>query len=73
MQKPVPMDNLRFGRLVVLHYVETRKKKRRYLCRCDCGKLPVVAGTDLRYGGTKSCGCMRVDNNRLPNEQRRKK
>lgn len=28
-----------------------------YRCRCECGTVFVVAGTKLRCGKTKSCGC----------------
>lgn len=33
----------------------------RWCCRCSCGKQCVVAGTSLRLGTTKSCGCARKD------------
>lgn len=29
-----------------------------WTCRCACGKVAALAGTDLRQGGTYSCGCM---------------
>ena len=28
-----------------------------YLCRCECGKEKTVAGTSLKSGSSKSCGC----------------
>lgn len=29
-----------------------------WLCRCDCGNEKTVAGTSLRFGHSKSCGCL---------------
>jgi len=34
-----------------------------YLCRCVCGKEKLVAGTSLKRGSSKSCGCKK-DNGR---------
>ncbi len=52
----------RFGRLVA---VERNGKdanfKTRWLCRCDCGKLHTVTGTNLTRGNTVSCGCHRLE------------
>lgn len=31
-----------------------------WLCRCDCGTERVVAGGNLRSGGSVSCGCLRL-------------
>lgn len=33
----------------------------RWLCRCTCDKVIVVAGFDLRSGHTKSCGCWKSE------------
>jgi hypothetical protein len=48
----------RYGRL----YVAKEAGRARWggvtwLCKCDCGGLVEVAGTDLRRGHTTSCGC----------------
>ena len=50
----------RFGRMVVESETTDRTKcgEVKYLCRCDCGNTKIVAGTSLRYGSTKSCGCL---------------
>lgn len=49
---------LRFGRLLVVARAgSTKAKKRRWLCRCDCGKTKTVTGTNLQR--TRSCGCLR--------------
>ncbi len=56
--------NQRFGRLHVLGYAgcsSTTRKQRiaQWLCRCDCGTLKIIAGTDLLQGKTTSCKCGR--------------
>lgn len=50
----------RFGRLMVVEESPERTKcgEVKYLCQCDCGNTKVVAGTALRYGKTRSCGCL---------------
>lgn len=49
----------RYGRLVVLKRAENNKNTKAYwLCRCDCGNETVVRGSSLRYGSTRSCGCL---------------
>lgn len=53
----------RFGRLVVAEETSERTSNGavKYLCRCDCGNTKVVTGTSLRYGKTKSCGCLAAE------------
>lgn len=53
----------RFGRLVAIRPLPKQPNRPyRWRCQCDCGKLISVRGDCLRYGFTKSCGCLRVDN-----------
>ena len=28
------------------------------MCQCECGKQKTIAGTDLKSGKIKSCGCL---------------
>jgi hypothetical protein len=55
------INGLRFGHLVVVERATNdRQRQARWKCRCDCGKvLTAVRGTQLRAGGTRSCGCLR--------------
>ena len=49
----------RYGRLIVIK--ENGKSKNRQImweCKCDCGNIVIVRGTDLRQGKTRSCGCL---------------
>ena len=57
----------RFGRLTIISAIpECRlhggKKKRWWLCRCDCGTERYFQSTKLRRGKSTSCGCKRLDN-----------
>lgn len=48
----------RFGRLTVVARADnSRSKKARWLCQCDCGKAVVVCTGSLNSGNTKTCGC----------------
>ncbi|OGM09173.1 hypothetical protein A2Z67_04500 [Candidatus Woesebacteria bacterium RBG_13_36_22] len=68
----------RFGKLMAIGpdtvgaiTVNGTKRKRRYWrCRCDCGKLTVVSTFHLRSGHTKSCGCLRTKNPKRVNTRR---
>jgi len=35
-----------------------KSRASRWLCQCKCGTKRVITGTALRYGHTKSCGCL---------------
>ena len=47
----------RFGKLVVVSFVDRKGHDRRWLCQCDCGNQSIVYGTNLtrKHGSTKSC------------------
>lgn len=48
----------RFGHLVIVKEIEKKdSKKRRFLCKCDCGNDHEVNLADLVHGNIKSCGC----------------
>lgn len=51
------MIGQRFGKLLVIDYVEKRNGHQMWLCRCDCGAEVVKRGSNLTSGHTKSCGC----------------
>ena len=51
-----------YGRLSVLGLSpEQWGKHKRWLCRCECGTLCIVAGGQLRKGKTRSCGCLNLE------------
>ena len=54
------LAGMKFDHLLVLKRDETKKSTHSYwLCQCDCGNICSVAGTHLKTGHTKSCGCYR--------------
>jgi hypothetical protein len=55
----IDLTGLRFGRLVVVSRAENiRPKVARWLCICDCGGHATANGLCLKFGYTKSCGCL---------------
>lgn len=57
----------RFGRLVVVQFSHVKSKQTYWLCKCDCGNTKVCRAGHLRYGATKSCGCLRIENTSIAN------
>jgi hypothetical protein len=52
----------RFERLTVLRRgQDSRDRKVRWVCRCDCGNVCEVTGKNLRVGHTRSCGCLATE------------
>jgi hypothetical protein len=48
-----------FGRLTAVSHVGTNKYRYAlWLCRCECGGEAIVSNNALRYGNTRSCGCL---------------
>lgn len=48
----------KFGRLLVKAFAGNR----RWICLCDCGAELEFSAPNLFTGATKSCGCLRADN-----------
>ena len=55
----IDLAGQRFGKLTVLRYSHSGRGGAWWLCRCDCGKETTVTAAKLRFGLTKSCGCLR--------------
>lgn len=63
MGQTVDLTNHRFGRLTVNY--KTDKRDRGSIvwhCTCDCGNVVDVSSRNLKDGHTKSCGCLRKEN-----------
>ncbi|MGM9641038.1 MAG: hypothetical protein ACI3V3_06695 [Faecousia sp.] len=59
------MTGRKFGRWMVLRdSLLTSNGERKWLCRCECGTMRYVLERSLRYGGSRSCGCVRKENAR---------
>jgi hypothetical protein len=55
----------RFNRWTVLRFWgHTPTKKAMWECRCDCGSLGQVEGSNLKGGASKSCGCLTAELNK---------
>lgn len=57
-----------FGRLTAIRVVRKDSKRQHYwLCRCMCSpnRTVVVRADKLRQGRVESCGCYRVESNRI--------
>jgi len=51
----------KFGRLKVLRRDGSLNKRAMWLCSCECGSETRVDAANLRYGKTRSCGCLRAE------------
>jgi hypothetical protein len=51
------MTGLTFGRWTVVTRGQRSGDKARWVCQCACGATREVLGTELRSGGSASCGC----------------
>lgn len=65
MPRLVDETGHRHGRLEVLERAGTASNGHAlWACRCDCGRLSVVSGSDLRAGKSRSCGCLHLETSR---------
>lgn len=66
----IDLTEKRFGRLVVKKIIGQvgKSPSPSWLCACSCGNETIVRGDHLRYGKTKSCGCLEneIRNNGIP-------
>src|SRR6516164_3532762 len=52
----------RFGRLTVVERVASdRHGQSRWKCLCDCGNVSYPLASNLRSGGSQSCGCKKKE------------
>lgn len=62
------MVGQKYGRWNIIgEFVLTKRKERKWLCRCDCGTERYVLERSLLYGGSDSCGCLRKEKAAEPN------
>lgn len=50
-----------FSRLRAIKPIEKKHGRWQWLCKCECGKEPIVGISQLINGDTKSCGCYKND------------
>ena len=69
MGKLVNLAGRRFHRLKVIERSPAQPNgQAAWLCRCDCGHETVVVSQALRSGGTRSCGCLKLERVGLMNK-----
>lgn len=60
MPKALDLKGQKFHRLTVLNKKGlSSNNKIQWECRCDCGKVLIVIGSNLKLGKIKSCGCLK--------------
>ena len=55
----------KFGKLQVIGVHDTGSRKTYYVCQCDCGNVKVVRADSLISGATKSCGCIKKEQDKI--------
>lgn len=59
MTTSIDLTGQRFGRLTAVRITgKDRNRVNLWLCHCDCGNESTVRASYLRFGTTKSCGCL---------------
>ena len=62
MGKRIDLTGQKFGRLTVLDFYGTDKRRESiWRCQCECGNITNVLSSNLRKGYTKSCGCLQKE------------
>lgn len=59
----IDLTGRKFHRLTVLKRspINNSQNKPLWICKCECGNITVVSGSDLKSGNTKSCGCWNIE------------
>lgn len=69
-RKVIDISGQKFGRLTVVSFAgykiqgKSNHKTSAWKCKCVCGNEIVVTKSLLKSGNTKSCGCLKSENNR---------
>lgn len=59
MRKFIDETGNQYGRLTVLYLdKENKKPDKHWICKCSCGTIKSISGSQLRAGRVKSCGCL---------------
>lgn len=62
----IDLTGQQFTRLKVVNKAYKKGNEWYWNCICDCGNECIVCGTNLRYGRTKSCGCLKKESDKKP-------
>lgn len=63
MPNEIDITGKKFNRWTVIKRVHVYPRRTFWLCRCDCGTERPVEGKHVRYGTSKSCGCLCLEIN----------
>lgn len=55
----------RFGKLEVIKFVPDETKISKWLCKCDCENEKIIGINQIKFGTTKSCGCLKKEQHNL--------
>lgn len=61
MTKIKDLTGQKFGRVLVLEFVEIKNHKATFKCKCGCGREFITNGVYLSIGDTQSCGCLLLE------------
>lgn len=61
MPAPIDISGQRFGKLVALRLHDGESRRRKWVCRCDCGTEKAIDQFNIRKGLVRSCGCLLHD------------
>lgn len=61
MSKIVDRVGEKYNRLTVIRLTGVVNHKSYWECLCDCGMICVLPGNSLQTGATRSCGCLRKE------------
>lgn len=59
----------KYGKLTPIKILYSKKSKKYWLCKCDCGNTTVSEEYNLKSGNTKSCGCLRYEISKFNNQK----
>jgi len=65
LPKRIDVTGQRFGRLIAIERDGHIRRRRLWVCKCDCGKTKKVPITYLTHGFAKSCGCLREEQQKV--------
>lgn len=50
-----------FNNWTIIERVENKGRDKQYLCKCKCGTVKKVVGTNMKNGRSLSCGCASIE------------
>lgn len=62
-RKRLDLVGQKFGKLFIIKFSCVVNEHTKWECKCECGNITIVRGSDLKAGNTISCGCMQLKTN----------